>query len=127
MNVNTRKKESLIEVLGGMIALLGMFLPYTPWLSFFQSLHGAPWLAPALTLAIAFTTVLYALGHKRIPYAMSLLLLLICTVFPGHACRAAGLKAVLSQLRLGAWLLFAGLWLMALSPLFHTKRKQTGH
>lgn len=126
MNVNTRKKESLIEVLGGMIALLGMFLPYTPGLSFFQSLHSAPWLAPALTLAIAFTTILYALGYKQIPYAMSLLLLLICTVFPGHACRAAGLKAVLSQLRLGAWLLFAGLWLMALSPLFHTKRKQTG-
>lgn len=112
------KRKNLIAVLGGMAALLGLFLPYVEEVSFFQSLHAAPWLAPALTLAIALATVLYALGLNWIPQVLSLALLLVCGAFPVYACWAQGVAATLVQLRPGAWVLLLGLLLMALSPLF---------
>lgn len=116
-----KEKKNLIAVLGGMAALLGLFLPYAGEVSFFQSLHAAPWLAPALTLAIALATVLYALGLDLVAQVLSLALLLVCGAFPVYACRAQGVAATLVQLRPGAWVLLLGLLLMVLSPLFPDK------
>lgn len=112
------KEKNPVEVLSGMAALCGLFLPYTRELSFFQSLSGAAYgcFAPVLTLSIALATVLYALGLTQVPCVMSLTLLVICTAFPCYACWTAGAWAVLSLLQPGAWVLFTGLLLMALSP-----------
>lgn len=114
------KKKNLVEVFGGMVALLGMFLPYVEGISFFQSLSGPEYgfFAPYLTLMIAFAAVLYALGLAWFPHGLSLALLAVCLSFPGYACRVYGSGAVLPRLRAGAWVLLAGLLLMALSPFF---------
>lgn len=116
----TLKRKAFTEVLGGMTALCGLFLPYARDLSFFQSLNGLAhgYFAPALTLAIAFTSLLYTLGLEQVPCAMSLVLLFVCGSFPCYACWKNGFGAVLAQLQLGAWVLVAGLSLMALPPLF---------
>lgn len=118
--METWKEKKLAEVFGGMAALLGMFLPYVGNISFFQSLSGPKYgfFAPWLTLMIAFTTVLYALGLDLIPHALSIDLFLICLAFPGYACWAGGVGAVLPRLRVGAWVLLAGTLLMAVSPFF---------
>lgn len=108
------KKKNLAEVFGGMVALLGMFLPYVEGISFFQSLSGP--FAVCLTLLIAFAAVLYALGLAWFPHGLSLAILAVCLLFPGYACRAYGFGAVLTRLRAGAWVLLAGLLLMAVSP-----------
>lgn len=114
------KEKNLAAVFGGMTALLGMFLPYVADISFFQSLSGPKYgfFAPWLTLMIAFTTILYALGLDLIPLALSIDLFLICLAFPGYACWAGGVGAVLTQLRFGAWVLLGGSLLMAVSPFF---------
>lgn len=110
------KKKNLVEVFGGMVALMGMFLPYVEGISFFQSLSGP--FAVCLTLMIALAAVLYALGFAWFPHGLSLAILAVCLIFPGHACRVYGFGAVLPRLRAGAWVLLAGASLMALSPFF---------
>ena len=112
---NMLKEKNLIEVLGGMLALVGMFLPYTQRFIFFQVLRV---LAPGVTLLLAFTAILYALGFLSLPCVISLVFLFFYVFFPGYACWSYGFWATLVQLRLGAWLLLAGLLLMALFPFF---------
>lgn len=114
------KKENLVEVFGGMIALLGMFLPYVGRISFFQSLSGPRYgfFAPYLTLMIAFATILYAMGLAWIPRGISIVVLALCLMFPGYACWARGFGVVLPLLRVGAWVLLAGVLLMAVFPFF---------
>lgn len=118
--MDTLRKKNLIGVLGGMLSLAGLFLPYVRGLSFFLSVSGASYgyFAPALALTIAFATVLYALGLKQLPFAISQILLIICTAFPGYACWRDGFGIVLAQLRIGAWLLFTGLSIMVVYPIF---------
>lgn len=117
------KKENLVGALGGMMALLGLFLPYVRDISFFQSFssprYGA--FAPGLVLGIALAAVLYALGLDLAPCAISWVVLGICVVFPGSACWVGGVGAVFSQLRVGAWVLLGGALLMVFGPLFFRK------
>lgn len=123
------KKKNLVAVFGGMGALLGMFLPYVEGISFFQSLSGPEYgfFAPYLTLMIAFATVLYALGLTWIPHGVSIAVLALCLSFPGYACWARGFGAVLLRLRAGAWVLLAGVLLMAVSPFFGIACRKTSN
>lgn len=113
------RKKNLVGVVGGMIALLGMFLPYVEGASFFQSLSGPEYgfFAPWLTLMIALATALYALGRNWIPWGISTVVFVICGIFLGYACWKMGGGAVLPQLRAGAWALLGGLLAMTLHPL----------
>lgn len=112
------KEKNLAAVLGGMAALLGMFLPYVEGVSFFQSLSGPEYgfFAAGLTLMIASATALYALGLVWLPQGISIAVLVLCLLFPGYACWTYGFGIVLSKLRAGAWVLFTGLLIMTLSP-----------
>lgn len=114
------KKKNLVGALGGMIALLGLFLPYVRDVSFFQSFSAPKYGAfgPGLTLGIALAAVLYALGLELVPCAISWVVLWICVAFPGSACWVGGVGAVLAQLRVGAWVLLVGALLMVFGPLF---------
>ncbi len=122
------KDKNLVEVLGGMAALVGLFLPYasTRDISFFQSLYSPEYglFAPCLMLGIVLTTVLYALEVPAIPEGFSLALFLICLAFPGHACVTMGFTLILPQLRAGAWSLLGGLLVMSVYPLFPREGKE---
>lgn len=113
------RKKNLVGVVGGMIALLGMFLPYVEGASFFQSLSGPEYgfFAPGLTLMIALATALYALRCGWFPWGISVAVFVICGAFPGYACLRMGIGAVLPLLRAGAWALLGGLLAMTLHPL----------
>lgn len=125
-SVHIIKKKNLIAVFGGMTALLGMFLPYVEGISFFRSLSGPEheFFAECLTLMIAFSAILYALGLKWLPQGISIAVLVFCLIFPGYACWTYGSSMVLPQLRVGAWVLLAG---VAVFPFFRmsSRRQKT--
>lgn len=113
------KKKNLVGVVGGLLTVLGFFLPFTEEVSFFRS-FSAPYygfFGPALVLTAALTAVLYALGLKTLPFVLGTALLLLCAAFPVYAMWRHGLLPVLKQLRFGAALLFLGLALLPLRPL----------
>lgn len=123
MRVKELKKKNLVGVLGGWLALVGMFLPYVNDISFFQSLTGPEYgfFAPCLTLCIASATILYALGLEILPHILSLVLLVICALFPGYSCFVNGVSLVLPRLQIGAGVLLGGLLMMGLHPFFSSE------
>lgn len=58
------KRSNYIGIAGSAAALLGIFLPYLPGVSFFRSLEGLPAqvFAPLLAFFLVLAAVLYALG-----------------------------------------------------------------
>lgn len=118
--MENKKKKNWVEVVAGMAALLGMFLPYVDEISFFQSTSGPDFgiFAPTMTVMIALATVLYALGQNVIPFVISLLLLTQYIKYPIYVCWTYGLVISLLWLRIGAWFLLLGLSVMAIYPLF---------
>lgn len=107
----TIKRSNYIGIAGSMVALLGLFLPYLPGVSFFCSLEGLPAqaLAPILAFFLALAAVLYALGREVLPRLIILCLFFAVLVFPAYAVINCGLFPVLHLLRSGAWLLHLGL------------------
>lgn len=119
------KKKNVAGAVCGLIALLGMFLPYVRGQSFFQTLSssGYGFLAPYLTLCIALAMVLFALGFWLTPFVIGLVSLMICGAFPICACFTLGAIPVLSQFQAGFWVLLGGLLLMAASQFFYMEKE----
>ena len=109
----------------GLLALLGLFLPYTQACSFYHSISGPEWgpAAPAAVLLIALASVLYALGLSAAPQLLGLTLLLLYLFFLGSAMWLAGPWTVLVQLRAGAWLTLLGLGVLALGSAIPAGRR----
>lgn len=113
------REKNLIEILGGMLALWGLFLPYVPHISLiaFFSRVGYAWLPPMLALGIALSCVLYAFGWKELPLFTSMTVVFISGGYLCNTSLAYGFWWTVTHLRLGAWLFFIGLVLMAWYPL----------
>ena len=105
------KRSNYIGIAGSAAALLGIFLPYLPGVSFFRSLEGllAQVFAPLLAFFLVLAAVLYALGREVLPRVIILCLFFMVLVFPAYAAMKCGLLSVLHLLRIGAWLLHLGL------------------
>lgn len=105
------KRSNYIGIGGSAAALLGIFLPYLPGVSFFRSLEGLPAqvFAPLLAFFLVLAAVLYALGREVLPRVIILCLFFMVLVFPVYAAMKCGLLSVLYLLRIGAWLLHLGL------------------
>ena len=103
----TIKHSNYIGIAGSMAALLGLFLPYLPGVSFFRSLEGLPAqaLAPILTFFLALAAVLYALG-REVLLRVIILCLFFCgaavSCLCGHKLRIASCSASAAQRRMAA-------------------------
>lgn len=114
------RQKNLPGVAGGIIALIGLFLPLSAKASFFQSLYRPEYSNFSIiwVLAIAVAAILYALEWDIVPRAISMALTILYSFMLGNLVVTYGLWLALSQIRIGGWMLLTGLLMMALTRPF---------